>query len=304
MESQDRPDDGSRPDGAPPEREGAEARADGPRRLIGSAVSIGGLAALALGGWLEEVARIQAVEKHFGLPLTMAADPRAAAAFAALPLAVALALNAALLIAFVLVTRRHAWAGAALAAVAAAALVPPQTWPAGLLRAAAFLALLALLYALRHRAAALVGRVVRRLGRRAPRAGRDGWDGELRTAAIGFGASAAVAVLLFAPLHLGEQAGRRQAADRDVFFVVAAYACDPDVAVIAFGGDGDARTVRVADRRGDGRWLLRPGLLWVPAQDPLVEVRMGRVVPSRPAGHPPPAPSLPPLCPTAAPGGP
>jgi len=279
----------------------ATARADGPRRLFGSAVSIGGLAALALGGWLAEVARIQAVEEHFGLPLTTTADPRAAAAFTALPLAVALALNSALLIALVLVARRHVWAGAALAAAAAAALVGPLTWQAVLLRVAAVLVALAALYAVRGKAVALLEGAARRVRRRAPRPGASDWDGELRTAAVGFAASAAVAVLLFAPLELGEQAGRRQAADRDVFFVVAKFACDRDVAVVALGRDGDGRTVRVADRGDDGRWRLRPGLLSVPAQDPLVEVRLGRIAPSRPGGHPQPVPALPPACP---PGGP
>lgn len=230
----------------------------------------------------------------------MAADPRAAAAFAALPLAVGVAVNAALVVAVVLVARRHSWAGASLAVLAAAALLPPQSWPAALLRGLAGLAALAALYRLRSRIGRVLTRAARRIVRRPPRAGTADWDIELGTAVVGLGAAVAVAALLFAPLHLGDQAGRRQAADMDVFFVVAAYGCNPDVAVVALGRDGESRTARVAERRADGRWDLRPGLFAVPANETLVEVRMGRLVRSRPASHPPPTSSLPPSCGPAA----
>lgn len=275
-----------------------EGLPDEPRRFLSTALSVGGLAALALGGWLEEVARIQAIEKHFGLPLTMAADPRAAAAFAALPLAVGVAVNAALVVAIVLVARRHAWAGASFAVLAAAALLPPQSWQAGVLRGLTGLAGLAGLYRFRRE----LRRALARVGRRSARAETVGWDVELRTALIGLAAAAAAAALLFAPLHLGDQTGRRQAADRDVFFVVAAYSCYTNAAVVVLGRDGESRIVRVAERRAAGRWDLRPGLFAVPAQETLIEVRMGDLAPSRPADHPPPAAALPPSCGPAAPG--
>lgn len=316
MEAQDRPLGQQRRSAPLPRSDGDGAAAqgigqatasagqsDGPRRALSTALSVGGLAALALGGWLEEVARLQAIEKYYGLPLTMAGDPRAAAAFAGLPLAVGVAVNAALVVAVVLTARRHPWAGASFVVVAVAGVLPPQSWSAGLTRAVVMLAALAVLYRLRAKIGRVLARAAVRLADRSARAEAPYWDVELGTPVVGLGAAVAVAALLFAPLHLGDQTGRRQAADRDVFFVVAAYACEPGVAVVALRRDGDFRTARVADRRVNGRWQLRPGLFSVPVDETLLEVRMGGLARSRPSSFPPPRTILPRRCPSPA-GGP
>lgn len=117
-------------------------------------------------------------------------------------------------------------------------------------------------------------------------------------------AAIAVVAVLAVPLAVGTHTGQTQAADRAVYYVVANRACSKDTAVIVFGGDSVSRAVRVAHRRTDGVWLLDPGILAVPHDENIVEVRLGRVGRSRPASLPTPQPTLPPRCPLGPGAGP
>jgi len=254
-------------------------------------LSVAGLAAASLVGWLEEVARAQAIEKFYGLPLTIGGDPRAAAAIAVLPLALSVAAALILVAGLFAAGSRRWWAGIVLLAIAGTLLLrPPRT-----LGGAATEAILAAI------AGAIVCVAVRALRPLADRASQWGarrftgqaqrvrrpWPDELRWVVRGIGVAAAIATSIWLPLWAGDHAGRNEAMTQTMYFVVADRTCTSSTAVLDFGSDGSVRRVRIARRGADGsRWTLVPGILYVSSDEPLMRVQLGRVAPSQPADIP------------------
>jgi hypothetical protein len=261
-----------------------------------------GIAVVSLVGWLEEVARTQAFEKYYGLPLTASADPRGAAAFAMLPLAVALAADLLLLAAVIAVLVRR-WRWGVLAASVAGTLMglPPRTWD----KAAVELAVSAATAGCACVLVALVGRplvstIRAAISRAASRQDQDATrrrlphPDESKWLLRGAYAATAIAAAVWVPLWGGDRAGRLEARDTANYYVVTDR-CDPTAAVIWFGDSDTARRVRVARRVG-AIWNLAPGILTVPLTEPIALAHLGRVSQSTLAPFPPPVSRLPRVC--------
>jgi hypothetical protein len=275
-------------------------------RPLKSALAVGWLAAASLIGWLEEVARSQAAQQHFGLPLSASADPRGAAAFA-VPAAAAIITVLLLVAGVVLALGRRLLLAAAMAALGVALVMSPPHLGKPWLVVTAAMGIFGGVAAIYDET--FLGPVNDRLGRRLDSVfsrWRVWFSANTSTylrpiyRRLGSAAAGALAVVAAAlvPLAIGDHVGNAQATTRTVFYVIADRICTPDRVVIDFGDSDTDRRVRVAERSTDGQsWRLLPGIYTVPVAEPVVLARIGRVKRSAIARLPVPTlATLPPIC--------
>jgi uncharacterized protein YggT (Ycf19 family) len=257
-------------------------------------------------GWLEEVARTQAAQQYFGLPLSFSADPRGAAAFA-VPVAAALIAVLLFVLGVVVALGRRLLLAAAMAALGVALVMSPPHLGAPWLIVTAAMGIFGATAGIYDEVCLAL--LNERLGR-----GVDSQISKVRTrlsantspflrpihrrlASLAGGALGVIAAV-FVPLAIGDHVGSDQARNRVVFYVVADRACMSDRVVIDFGDSDTDRRVRVAERSTDGQsWRLLPGIYTVPVTEPVVLARIGRVKRSAIARLPVPTlAALPPIC--------